>query len=356
MKSSVLKDFTRESFTPPNKSCDNSQNSNRIEWIDTAKGIAAILVVFGHIASSGGFVSSFHMPLFFTLSGMFAVKNLKMGFKTHFQYRFKRLMIPYLIFGLFLLVPFYWIYFHFIIPTAQIPLPQRWLAHLTGLHSDWGEEWRCCLWFLPCLFSADLIVWSIWKYAYKYRYYALVAVVLSGVLYYLTINRSLPFRIHTALIAVGFMSLGVFLKNKISNFSLPTILVCTFGYGSCWYGNHFSPIVMADNNYGLIYFSIPAAIFATIVVLYISRFAVNISLLSLIGRQSLMVYILHQVLVPFVIALSKRLGILEVEIKEDTIMPIIAIGIAWLCMKLGVIIQAKWPWMLGENKKQVKIA
>lgn len=58
----------------------------RIKWVDTAKGIAIILVVVGHVVQSyhnvnqytdstlfnlsGQFVYSFHMALFMMLSGM----------------------------------------------------------------------------------------------------------------------------------------------------------------------------------------------------------------------------------------------------------------------------------------------
>lgn len=362
MESTIFKNFIKGLICPPQKikkSTTNIQNSNRIEWIDTAKGIAIILVVLGHIifpkSLLNKFICSFHMPLFFMLSGLFVVKHLNTDFTTHFSNRFKRLMIPYLIFGLFLLAPFYWIYFHFIIPTGQIPLLQRWLAQLIGLNCDWGEEWRCSLWFLPCLFCADLMVWSIWKYVYRYRYYAVMMVFLAGVAYYLTINRSLPLRIHTSTIAILFITLGVKLKDKIFQFSITTILICVIAYIICWCGNSFSSMVMVDNNYGLIYFSIPASIFATIVVLYISKYATQISLLSLLGKQSLMIYILHQVPMPFIWVASKRLNIYGNEMIEAPIMLLVAICIAYICMKVGMFVQTKWPWMLGEIKPQTKL-
>ena len=45
----------------------------RIEWIDFAKGLTILLVVVGHTISNGlirGSIFSFHMPLFFFLSGI----------------------------------------------------------------------------------------------------------------------------------------------------------------------------------------------------------------------------------------------------------------------------------------------
>lgn len=49
-----------------------SNKKDRIIWMDLAKGIAIILVIFGHCVHGGirGIIFSFHMPLFFILSGM----------------------------------------------------------------------------------------------------------------------------------------------------------------------------------------------------------------------------------------------------------------------------------------------
>lgn len=46
--------------------------NTRVEWVDVAKGIGIILVVLGHNQSPDyiiKFIYSFHMPLFFFLSG-----------------------------------------------------------------------------------------------------------------------------------------------------------------------------------------------------------------------------------------------------------------------------------------------
>ena len=47
--------------------------SNRIEEVDISKGIGMVLVITGHLcvsASLRSFIYSFHMPLFFILSGI----------------------------------------------------------------------------------------------------------------------------------------------------------------------------------------------------------------------------------------------------------------------------------------------
>ena len=53
----------------------------RVDYLDYAKGIAIILVVLGHIFSGGNiktYIYSFHMPLFFIISGyLFNYSNVK---------------------------------------------------------------------------------------------------------------------------------------------------------------------------------------------------------------------------------------------------------------------------------------
>lgn len=59
----------------------------RSTFIDIAKGIGIILVVLGHLDTNGQIsrevIYSFHMPLFFLLSGIFA--NTKMDFKLYLK-------------------------------------------------------------------------------------------------------------------------------------------------------------------------------------------------------------------------------------------------------------------------------
>lgn len=68
--------------------------------IDIAKGIGIILVVLGHLDTNGQisreFIYSFHMPLFFFLSGIFAKTNL--NFRQYFKKSFLSLYLPYFIF------------------------------------------------------------------------------------------------------------------------------------------------------------------------------------------------------------------------------------------------------------------
>ena len=71
--------------------------SSRLKWADIAKGIGIVLVVWGHSSLPFEFrkwVYSFHMPLFFILSGYF-YKSQKYGFTDFFLRKLRTLIIPY---------------------------------------------------------------------------------------------------------------------------------------------------------------------------------------------------------------------------------------------------------------------
>lgn len=79
----------------------------RIEYIDAAKAIAIILVIIGHchwlgaIPRLGCLIYSFHMPLFFIVSGFF-LKDLTI--KDAFIKYSKAYLWPYLMIGIFILM------------------------------------------------------------------------------------------------------------------------------------------------------------------------------------------------------------------------------------------------------------
>jgi polysaccharide biosynthesis protein PslL len=126
--------------------------SKRIEYIDIARGIGILLVVMGHndfaLVSPFAYklIYSFHMPLFFFLSGYFI--NTTIGFWSFFKKRFNSLIKPYL-FTLFLI---YFISLSFGKLGFQTAI-FRTVKSLygTGRYIDWVQ-----LWFLPHLFVVSL--------------------------------------------------------------------------------------------------------------------------------------------------------------------------------------------------------
>ncbi|HLO14207.1 MAG TPA: acyltransferase family protein [Anaerolineales bacterium] len=126
--------------------------SKRIEYLDIARGIGILLVVLGH--NDFGAVSpffeqviySFHIPLFFFLSGYFI--NTSLSFFDYFKKRFHSVLKPYL-FTIFLI---YFVSVSFEkmgFQTAIVRIAKS--LYGTSYYIDWVP-----LWFLPSLFVVSL--------------------------------------------------------------------------------------------------------------------------------------------------------------------------------------------------------
>src|SRR5579863_2710266 len=95
-------------------------NSARVGWIDAARGIGITLVVFGHtmrgIRDAGlmtwspaarfvdAWIYTFHMPLFFFLSGMFLMRSLRRGIKTFLLEKLRTVAYPYFLWSIITLI------------------------------------------------------------------------------------------------------------------------------------------------------------------------------------------------------------------------------------------------------------
>ena len=79
--------------------------SNRISWVDMAKGYGMIAVLIGHLVQNsflGNFVYSFHLPLFFFLSGY--LFHADTDFISFLKKKGKSILLPYFSLGIFIVV------------------------------------------------------------------------------------------------------------------------------------------------------------------------------------------------------------------------------------------------------------
>lgn len=89
----------------------SSASKPRLQWLDILKGIAMFFVVPGHTAiypPLEKYIYSFHMPLFFMISGMTWRKDKYPAFQDLLKDKAKRLLLPYvwlnlLVFPIYLL-------------------------------------------------------------------------------------------------------------------------------------------------------------------------------------------------------------------------------------------------------------
>lgn len=136
------------------------ENIQRQTYIDIAKGIGIILVVFGHSFGAGLFAAKlYHMPLFFFLSGItFHGDHEFFGF---LKRRVQRLYIPFLIyeFAYLLLSPFFcWLG---IISTCPRNFEEVVNLALHIVLFDNVSILLSPLWFVTALFFSQLLMFGI---------------------------------------------------------------------------------------------------------------------------------------------------------------------------------------------------
>src|ERR1700733_1571933 len=77
--------------------------TKRVSWIDICRGIAIILVMYGHLFASDKsryFIYAFHMPLFFFISGLVFKPTTGKPLLIVTKKYIKQLLIPYYLFAL----------------------------------------------------------------------------------------------------------------------------------------------------------------------------------------------------------------------------------------------------------------
>ncbi|MBR3988301.1 MAG: acyltransferase family protein [Clostridia bacterium] len=196
--------------------------SGRVEWVDIAKGIGIILVIIGHLGVpyTDLWIYTFHMPLFFFLSGV-VFSGIKYKFKVFLVKRIKALVIPYfaLSFGIFLFFTFLYVYHdktgttppYFVRGALDTPV-NMFVKFLV-------QRGYCTVWFLACLFVAEIIFYFVSKAAKRNLIVMSAissAICIGGLVYYRLGGTTLPWNIDTALIAQFFMCMGYLFSNSTS--------------------------------------------------------------------------------------------------------------------------------------------
>lgn len=183
----------------------------RIKWIDYAKMIGIVLVVFGHALPGcelEKWIYSFHMPLFFFLSGI-TLKNDR-GYIEYVQKLARRLLVPYCQFSVLWLL-------YFICEKYLFHEHIELVNKVIGFFVQWrGTDWQLGLWFLPLLFGAETLVAFIIRQNFKLQVCLVLGVTGAGFAYAELVHRTIPWHIDAVMIVAPFIYLGYLYKSLLS--------------------------------------------------------------------------------------------------------------------------------------------
>ncbi|MCR5358071.1 MAG: acyltransferase family protein [Lachnospiraceae bacterium] len=170
----------------------------RVSYFDTARGIGMILVLLGHLQNDTVFsysphilglcawIFSFHMPLFFIISGMLICfkEEEKGDIGTIVKKRFRQIMIPYFWFSfIYIFIVLYYLI------IARVILLKTLLIQLWYVLGMYGMN---VLWFLPALFAAEIMFVLITQRFKNQKSIIAVLVLLIGAIIINYARKFLP--------------------------------------------------------------------------------------------------------------------------------------------------------------------
>lgn len=201
----------------------------RVKYLDIAKGIGMICIIFGHLGIDrvNSFVFTFHVPIFFLISGYFLKDNTSI--QEFVSKKVKQLILPYSVtcIGIIFGVTIWDILKNHTFANVVYNLKTYTIASIYGSGTiEYTEPFYIkqigALWFLLALFFAMIIA----RVLMQYRFGVLGVLIIAYIGYKTSSIFWLPFSIQSGMTASLFVYLGMLAKKyKIMERRCPPILL-----------------------------------------------------------------------------------------------------------------------------------
>ena len=287
--------------------------AKRVLWVDITRAIAIFLVVLGHLNNVADYgqleriIYTFHMPLFFMISGFFIKVEKTYDRKTWWNKCIKKylicLIIPYFIWALIYMKNFIF---------APYLLYGSWL-------SIKASTTYTCYWFLPCLFVARIYEFAAFTIANKCKINANVMAAICCVVF-MAIGLLLPANnaddklglfcsFNIAFVACSFMFFGFLIKQFLDKIkdkiavTLPAFIVSVVLFVFIYinfvsYQGQFDFMMMCNSYYGPIPVFIAEAVVGSLMIIFLSMLLAKIpikwKLMSWLGANTMGIYVIHK--------------------------------------------------------------
>lgn len=271
-------------------------------WIDIAKGIGIVLVALAHTQSLDSSISSliysFHMPLFFILSGyLLKSYNKSESIKKIALHKAHRLLLPLFCYMLLIVVP------------------MEYSACMNHKTSFFNAGWRfinvytsqraTAFWFPFALFESILGYYLLRKFFHVrmegviYIYISLMLLSLGYFLDVLNIEQKyIPLGLNRILVIIPLLVFGTWYKQN--EMQLPVVLVYSLAGLIALLSLFFLPssqVDMKNGHWGIPYLSFMVACSFTLLIIGFSKIIEKIfvlrEILAYLGKASLTIMFLH---------------------------------------------------------------
>ncbi len=325
-------------------------NSERISYLDIAKGIAIVLVILGHIYNENPikiWLYSFHLPLFFFISGCLLssknVTNVNMG--KIIRDKVRSLIIPYFSFSI--IITCLWGIETYLTKRTDLTMGSI-ENNLISVITFRGIE---ALWFLPCLFAIEIIfIFFIKHLIHKEIIISTIIIIsllpfvkLSNNIYYLEIVR--------VFVGLVFLGSGYYLFksiSKIDNIIFPIVFLM-INIIIANYNGFVDIYSVTLNNYLLYYVS---AFCGIIGILLLCKKIRQIRTIEFIGVNSLIIFATHlQVMAIVFKLLGKITKHSSLYLRDNVLWGIVVLCVVILMEMPVIYIINKWfSFLLGRRK------
>jgi fucose 4-O-acetylase-like acetyltransferase len=337
--------------------------TQRIQWIDSAKGLGISLIVIGHVWSLSDpplfyqWMFAFHVPLFFFISGL-TLKPAAGPLAGVFAGKVRTLLVPYFVYAL---VGYLFYVAGYVAAGALGREIEQfdyglWIPLFGILHGTLGDGYlvNSPLWFLPALFVTFLAGYLLNTYAGHHG--LRVAIVLSVAAFgiWLGDRYRLPFGLLPAMIALLFFQAGYYFRRFAVSDRIPEragsiLLVLLFVVSLAAPLNGAVGIADMNVNQPLLFLAF-AFNGILLSVLFVQRAGILSGMLALVGRHSLAILVLHMLVIKSVkVVLLVVFGVDFGTMEHSLLWGLVVLGVSALVLVPCIYVIDRWlPFTLGR--------
>lgn len=334
---------------------------NRLDYIDKVKGFAICLVVLGHITQFDKnltgltiWIYSFHIPLFFIVSGYLnSYRSNEIELKEKIKRKWNSLIIPYIWFSII----------NFTLKLTVITITDNFsidslLYEIKRVLTLYGNG---TVWFLACLFLTEIFFEIIKKYV-KNKNVSISLISLLVIVCSMTVNieSMILTSIIRVVIATGFYMIGFyFLSYILSSIKdkyeiLIGLLLIVLSSIICLIQGRRVDLYSLQLSNSFIY--LLTSIIGSIGVVLIfkgSKLIYKTTILNVVGIQSLIIMLIHARIIDIVKVIFSRIGLSNINyIVYTSLIFIIVIVLSYIG---SIVINKYFSFMIGKKKVTTEV-
>ncbi len=316
------------------QSLQKGSQTDRLVYLDFAKGIGIILVVWAHaLGPFSDYINSFHMPYFFFISGMLykGDRNITRYAKS----KVKSLLLPFWVYNLMVYPVFFVL--HYWKQWSAVVFIRDIIEIIITIDKS---PFLGATWFLASLFWISVIIHAVYRFMHKHNIcdFWLLA---GGIVTLITgLEITFPYRISRTLICSGFYVFGYIYNKYVSKHiagPVKFIVAIVMLVISLVLANKF-PASLSTNEYDNKVTFVLGALCALLFFIYLSRqlAVLNNNMLvqhiCYLGKESLNIVIWQ--FLTFRFAIIIQILLLNISITSLTAFPVYDTSGIWFLIYL----------------------